>query len=204
MAQTRRRGKELVADILQSTFDLIKTCPYDELTMDKIAEQAHTSKTVLYRRWKTKSDVVMAALRAQIEAGDFTLTPPNTGSLRGDLISLFDLIMDRLEQFHFQNMSGLIMEHAGGISMADYFQKFARENYLTLIIKGFFAQAQARGERNDIPVPDYLYDLPFLLALDLLFGPKPVTRGAFHQLVDTALMPVYQQFLTSNKNTSGQ
>jgi AcrR family transcriptional regulator len=200
MPQTRRRGKKLVADILQATFELIKICPYDDLTMDKIAEQAHTSKTVLYRRWKTKSDVVMAALRAQIETGDFTLTQPNTGSLRGDLIGLFDLIMDRLEQFHFQNMFGLIMEHAGGISMADYFQKFSRQNYLTLIVKDCFAQAQARGEHNDLPIPDYLYDLPFLLALDLLFGPKPVTRAAFHQLVDTALMPVYQQFLTPNKN----
>ena len=146
----------------------------------------------------------MAALRAQIEAGDFTLTPPDTGSLRGDLISLFDLIMDRIEQFHFQHMSGLIMEHAGGISMADYFQKFAHENYLTLIIKDFFSQAQARDERNALPIPDYLYDLPFLLALDLLFGAKPVTRVDFHQLVDTTLMPVYQQFLTSSKKPSDQ
>lgn len=96
------------------------------------------------------------------------------------------------------------MEHAGGISMADYFQKFAHKNYLTLIIKDFFAHAQARGERNDLPIPDYLYDLPFLLALDLLFGAKPVTRADFHQLIDTALMPVYQQFLTSNNKPSDQ
>ncbi len=195
MSQTRRRGKELEADILQATFELIKTCPYDELTMEKIAEQAHTSKTVLYRRWKTKSDVVMAALRAQIEAGDFTLTPPDTGSLRGDLISLFELLMDRLEQFHYQNMSGLIMEHAGSISMADYFQKFAHQNYLTLIVKGFFAHAQARGERNASLIPDYVYDLPILLALDLIFGTEPVTRAAFRQLTDRVLMPVYAQYL---------
>lgn len=204
MPQTRRRGKQLEADILQATFELIATCAYEDLTMDKIAAQAHTSKTVLYRRWKTKADVVMAALRAQIQAGDFTFTPPDTGSLRGDLLSLFETIMARLEQVHFQNMSSLIMEHAGGISMADYFQKLAHKNYLTLIIKDFFAHAEARGERNERQIPDYVYELPILLTLDLIFSGSNLTQADFRQLTDTALMPVYQQFLKPSSRASDE
>lgn len=194
MAQQRRRGKALEDDILQSTFALLQQNAYEDITMDMIAKAARTTKSVLYRRWASKAEIVLAAVRAQNL--DFKIATPDTGSLRGDLLALMDLVADGVQRMRLQNLMGLVQERLGGISMADYFSKFSRRNYLTVMVKGMFAKAEARGERNARPVPANFYDLPVLLLIDLVFGDSDaVTQARLHQLVDEVLMPVYAQFL---------
>lgn len=198
MAQQRRRGQALEDDILQSTFALLQETAYADITMDMIAAAARTTKSVLYRRWSSKSEVVLAAVRAQNT--DFKLTVPDTGSLHADLLALMDLIADGFQRARVQNLMGLLTERLGGISMADYFAKFSRRNHLTVIVQGMFAKARARGELKEKPIPDNLYDLPVLLLIDLVFGGKEeVTVDRLHDLVDQVLMPVYAQFMRTNK-----
>ncbi|MGW6982724.1 TetR/AcrR family transcriptional regulator [Streptomyces sp. NPDC054932] len=55
---------------------------YEALTMEGIAARASCSKSTLYRQWKTKPQLVAAALRAGRRG---TLVTVDTGSLAGDL-----------------------------------------------------------------------------------------------------------------------
>ncbi len=72
------------ADILDATLRLLATAGYDRLTMDGVAIAAKASKATLYRRWTTKSELVVdALLRAR---GAPLLEAPDTGSFRGDLL----------------------------------------------------------------------------------------------------------------------
>lgn len=195
--QQRRRGKALEDDILQSTFQLLQDTAYEDITMDMIAKSARTTKSVLYRRWQSKAEVIMAAVRAQNV--DFKLEVPDTGTLRGDLLALVNLVADGYERARVQNLMGLLRERLGGITMADYFSKFSRRNGLTVIVKGMFTKARARGEVTAEVIPDNLYDLPVLLLIDLLFGDQGAfTRAKLCALVDTVLMPVYRQFMTAD------
>ncbi|MGW4774333.1 TetR/AcrR family transcriptional regulator [Nocardia sp. NPDC004278] len=60
---------------------------YEGVTFEEVARRASASKATLYRRWKSKRDMVVAALKA----GPARREGPNdinTGSLRGDLIAL--------------------------------------------------------------------------------------------------------------------
>ncbi len=59
---------------------------YDRLTMDAVATAAKASKATLYRRWTTKAELVVDAIsRAK---GCPIPDDVDTGSLRGDLISM--------------------------------------------------------------------------------------------------------------------
>jgi AcrR family transcriptional regulator len=53
--------------------------------MDRVADRAGTNKNVIYRRWPSRAALAVAAYR-QIAGGD--QPPPDTGSLRGDVLEL--------------------------------------------------------------------------------------------------------------------
>lgn len=198
--QHRRRGKELEVDILASTLDLLEQTKYEAITMDMIAKHAHTSKSVLYRRWDSKSDIVLAALRTQTTDLVAKMKQvPNTGSLEGDLRELFDLISTLLTNVHYANIIGLMREQLGGISMRDYFDKFVRKNFLSQMVRTFFEHASERGEVDLGHFDEDLYDLPTLVLMDVVFYATDNTsiRQRFDHILSDILMPVYRPFLTA-------
>ncbi|QVI34162.1 hypothetical protein BVJ53_11530 [Lacticaseibacillus chiayiensis] len=196
--QHRRRGKELEADILASTLNLIEQTKYEEITMDMIAKRAHTNKSVLYRRWDSKADIVLAALRTQTTDLAMKMRQtPNTGSLEGDLRTLFDWICTLLTSMHYANIIGLMRERLGGISMRDYFDKFARKNFLSQMVRTFFEHASERGEVDLTHFDEVLYDLPALVLMDAFYATDDTTidRPRLDHILSDILMPVYRPFL---------
>src|SRR5918994_828150 len=61
---------------------LLAEVGYGALTMDAVASEAGVGKATIYRRWRTKQDLVVDTISdlAQSEG-----TSPDTGSLEGDL-----------------------------------------------------------------------------------------------------------------------
>jgi AcrR family transcriptional regulator len=73
-------------EILDATVAVVAEMGYDRLTMDAVATAAKASKATLYRRWTTKAELVVDAIsRAK---GCPIPEDVDTGSLRGDLISM--------------------------------------------------------------------------------------------------------------------
>jgi AcrR family transcriptional regulator len=64
---------------------------YAGLTMDAVAATAGVGKATIYRRWRTKSDLVADAV-AELSA--LTIEAPDTGSLEGDLRLLMRWLVD--------------------------------------------------------------------------------------------------------------
>ncbi|WP_443058018.1 TetR/AcrR family transcriptional regulator C-terminal ligand-binding domain-containing protein [Streptomyces sp. KLMMK] len=64
---------------------------YPGLTVEYVAEQSGVHKTTLYRRWGGVEGLVADALDL---AGEDTWTPPDTGTLRGDLRALAQQVVD--------------------------------------------------------------------------------------------------------------
>src|ERR1700744_4692139 len=81
---TRRRGTALEGAILDAAWDVLQTDGWNGFTFAGVAERARSSKPVLYRRWRTREDLLRATLRRQ---GEVTpVEAPDTGSLRGDTL----------------------------------------------------------------------------------------------------------------------
>lgn len=72
-------------EILDATLEVLDEVGYDLLTMDAVATRAKASKATLYRRWKGKPELVVAAIMAH--KGDSVV--PDTGTLRGDLLEAY-------------------------------------------------------------------------------------------------------------------
>lgn len=194
MVQKRRRGKALENDILTATLDLIGSTKYEDITMDMIAKNAHTNKSVLYRRWESKADIILAALRTQM--GNVKLEVPDTGSIHDDLMALFDQVIDLLEKMNYDYLSGLMMERLGGMSIADFFKQLGSNNYVTHLVQQVMEQGQARGEIDLAAVDEQLLNLPVYLIMDMLFS-KGITlnQKRMHWLVDSVMMPVLKPYL---------
>src|SRR6478736_4610075 len=81
----RRRGQELEDAILAAGWTQLLDGGYHAFTIDAVAEKAETSRSVIYRRWPDRDSLLDATLTYGLNQGRDT-TPPDTGSLRGDMI----------------------------------------------------------------------------------------------------------------------
>ena len=66
---------------------LLADVGYGALTMDAVAAEAGVGKATIYRRWRTKEDLVVDTIS---DLNQELATPPDTGSLEGDLRALTD------------------------------------------------------------------------------------------------------------------
>lgn len=82
----RRRGAELEEALLQATWDELTEVGYGALTFEAVAQRAETSRTVVYRRWATKAELVEAAITF-VGRRDRAIAP-DTGSLREDMLTV--------------------------------------------------------------------------------------------------------------------
>lgn len=79
----RPRDPEVERGILSATQDLLIELGYTGTTIAAVARRAHCGKSAIYRRWTTKADLVVAAVRALHVTADL----PDTGDLREDLLA---------------------------------------------------------------------------------------------------------------------
>jgi AcrR family transcriptional regulator len=80
----RPRDLGIDAAILVAARELLAEVGYAQVTMDATAARAGTSKAAIYRRFKSKAELLFAAA---VHGSDIQV-PADTGSLRGDLLAL--------------------------------------------------------------------------------------------------------------------
>lgn len=83
--RTGGRSARVVRDVLAAALEVFAEQGYAGFSVDDVATRANVNKTTVYRRWPTKADLVGAAL---ISLRDQDPEPPDTGSLRSDLVAL--------------------------------------------------------------------------------------------------------------------
>lgn len=85
---SRRRGDALIQDIFRVTYNLLQTESFTELTFTRVAKDAHTSRSVLYRYWDTPFELALAAVHDKTQSANQLIERPqfDNGSLRADLL----------------------------------------------------------------------------------------------------------------------
>jgi AcrR family transcriptional regulator len=86
-ASNRRAGRPrdpgVEEAILDAVQELLIESGYAGTTIGAVADRARCGRSAIYRRWETKAELVVAAVRAL----QVTVAVPNTGTLRGDLLA---------------------------------------------------------------------------------------------------------------------
>lgn len=80
----RPRSPEVDRAIRRATLDLLAEESFDGLTMEAVAGRAGCGKATIYRRWASKSALVIDAVAGCRDVAD---GPPDTGSARCDLLA---------------------------------------------------------------------------------------------------------------------
>src|SRR6202161_2729160 len=82
----RPRSEKAHKAILAAAAGLLLEHGLAQVSMDAVAERAGVSKATIYRWWPTKETLALDALYTEWAAA--APVPQDTGSLRGDLLSL--------------------------------------------------------------------------------------------------------------------
>ena len=106
---TRRRGTKLTHAIYLATLNELAETSFEELSFDRIAIRAGAGKASLYRRWSSPKELLLEAL-TDPSAGFGTPRPPNTGSVRSDLISTYRSFARVLDQPHGRALRPLMTQ----------------------------------------------------------------------------------------------
>lgn len=88
----RPRSSEADSAILQAAVLLLGESGFQGTTMDQVARRAGVGRATVYRRWRTKEDMLAKALASLV--ADFDV--PETGDLRADLFALTRWLVDGL------------------------------------------------------------------------------------------------------------
>ncbi len=84
----RKRDLTRDPEILEATLQVLAETGYDGMTIDMVATRAKAGKATVYRRWASKSELVIDAVAcmktADIDFDDL----PDTGTLRGDPVAM--------------------------------------------------------------------------------------------------------------------
>ncbi|QKS45817.1 TetR/AcrR family transcriptional regulator [Paenibacillus cellulosilyticus] len=188
---TRRRGSVLEEAILQAAWDELNELGYARLSMEGVAARAQTNKNAVYRRWPNKVKLITAAL-IQF-APKPSLTVPDTGNLRLDLITLLGGIMMPLQLIGAETIRG-IMADAGQEKLAALPSHIGprSEQKLPALIKSILENAEKRGEVTNVQAirPRALSVPVDLIRYEFLTTHEPISDQAIEEIVDEIFLPI--------------
>lgn len=182
----RPRSERAHRAILDAALDLFVEQGYEAMSIEGVAARAGVGKTTIYRRWPSKQDLVIDAIDELI----LVVEPPDTGSLREDLVDLLTQLQVILTSSRAGEVFPRMMPHVAGGSPLG-------RAYLQRVIEPRFAMLRTTlghaVERGEFPA-----DADPELVRGLLVGPllmwkligrltRQGARERAEQIVDTLL-----------------
>ena len=188
MSLTRRRGRELEDALLDAAYAELIEGGLAAFTIDGVASRAQTSRPVLYRRWPTREELVIAAIRHHDE--QHRPPVPDTGTLRGDLIA----VMKGANQHRLQLVAPVLSQLSGyfletGRTPAELRRELIGDRVTSdsVIIR----RAADRGEIDPARITPRIAALPFdLFRHEVLMTQAPVPDEVIEEIVDAIALPL--------------
>ena len=183
----RRRGAELDSAILDAGWEQLLDAGYAGFTIDAVAARSASARSVLYRRWPTRLDLLEAVIRRRGEID--VIAVPDTGTLRGDVLAvLTDFNARRAGTMGlFAALLGAYYDEAGG-SPAKLRALFVPDG--PSIMSQIAERAVARGELATLPPPRVLNLPADLLRHELFMTMAAVPQDTITEIVDDVFLPL--------------
>ena len=155
------RPREERADraILAATLKLMAEKGAHGLRLDDVAGRAGVGKATIYRRYRSKDELITAAVAALVSE----ISVPNSGSTRRDLLAL---MRNAVEVYRGSVQAGVMPSLVEAMSRDAELARLVREGFLARRRAALRAVLERGIERNDLRD-----DLDVELALDVLGGP---------------------------------
>ncbi|PSL57168.1 TetR family transcriptional regulator [Saccharothrix carnea] len=187
--KSRRRGAQLEQAILDAAWDELREVGYSRLTIEAVAARAGTSKPVIYRRWGGRAELVLAAWARNLPVEP---EPPDTGTLRGDLHTLFSRIAHRADTMMNEMVAGVMGEAFRHPEVAALLgERLANPSPLTDTVRTIVDNAVRRGELPPVDLPPRVLRLPLdLIRTESMTCGVPAVDETVESLVNDVYVPL--------------
>jgi AcrR family transcriptional regulator len=184
IGRPRDQGRDQA--IHQAAIAVLADVGFDRTTIEAIAQRAHVGKATIYRRYRNKEEIVMAAMR---EHTICTLPQIDCGNLRDDLVTLIsehvkllkgpdgELMMSILSIAHRDPELGKLLNKNNPIDTDSQ-------------ASAIFERAISRGEvSKNFNFNFFSEVVPSIITHRIFITHQPVNKVFIEQLVDELLMP---------------
>jgi AcrR family transcriptional regulator len=189
----RKRDPSRDAQLLEATLELLAEVGAASLTMDLVAARAGAGKATLYRRWTSKTELVIDAV-AHMKRNQVDLQRlPNTGTLRGDLLALFKPQSLEERERKLKIMTGL----ASLLSQDQALAEAANDAVVQPWAEAHLALMRRAAARGEVPPSADLGTLsqiiPSMAAYRTLVQRKPIDLAFLVSMVDGVILPALRR-----------
>lgn len=162
---------------------------YGALTMEAVAVVAGVSKATIYRRWPTKTDLLVSVIDA---ASDDTLRFVPSGSLRDDLVALLSALAHVLAGPGGAASHALLSAAAGEPAMVVAFREGPMARW-GAAFEAVFAAAEARGELSPGTATSHAAEAgPSILLKRWSITGEEISPALARSVVDEVMMPLLE------------
>jgi AcrR family transcriptional regulator len=166
---------------------LLADVGYGALTMDAVAAEAGVGKATIYRRWRTKEDLVVDTIS---DLNQELASPPDTGSLEGDLRVLTDQMRAVITGPTGAATLSLLSTIPHQPALAQAFQAGPLEIWHKVFAE-VWGRAEQRGEVGPGMAGSILAEATTALMVQrwLMTG-QPVDQAFTDEMLDTVVFPL--------------
>jgi AcrR family transcriptional regulator len=179
----RPRSARTEQAIIEATLGLLSEVGYGGLSIEGVAARAGVAKTTIYRRWRTKAELAVAAAEELAQK----VRVPDTGSTLEDLVLLLrDIIKVYRTTVAGRILPGLIAEWADNPELAAVFRRFfgSRREIMLQVLKSGVSQGELRPDLDPELTADLLYGPIYYR---LLVSGAPLTAALANRIVDAVI-----------------
>jgi AcrR family transcriptional regulator len=185
----RRRGAALASAILEAVLAELAEVGYARLSVERVAERAGASKASLYRRWPSKVELVMDAVYHLLPD---PASPPDTGSLRGDLLAVMRAVAEQLAGPAGQALGGVLSDALGDPEKARRVRSYARGSSQAGM-REVVRRAIARGEVDPAAVTERRLEAGHaMMRHHFITRGVPIPDDVIVEIVDEVTIPLLQ------------
>jgi AcrR family transcriptional regulator len=198
----RPRDPQIDIAVLDATLVVLDESGYGRLTLEEVARHAGTTKPAIYRRWRNRQQLVLAALRVRL--GD--LRAPDTGCTLCDLDECLKLFAAAFRRMPPDVVGPVFADCAGDRDLRAAFMSTLFDPPRAAV-KETLDRAHARGDLREEIDRDLVLDLiGSFVHYRALFGHARTSPAEIERAVEALLQGIasdYPRLLEQSRRVSG-
>ena len=166
---------------------LLAEVGYGALTMDAVAAEAGVGKATIYRRWRTKHDLVVDTIS---DINRAIAVPPDTGSVETDARALMDLVVTTVQSPAGAAIRSLLPAMQYQPALVEAFRKGPLAVWRNAFA-AMWARAEARGEvRPGMKGTVTAEAMSALIVQRWLLTGEPLGNSYVDEVFETVVLPL--------------
>ncbi|MGW0538281.1 TetR/AcrR family transcriptional regulator [Streptomyces sp. NPDC003032] len=173
--------------ILDATLALLTEVGYEQLSMEGVSSRSGAAKTTIYRRYRDKAALVVAAVEYRSNAAP---PEPAASDLRGDLLGLVTWLGRQIAEQEIGLLGALFAGMRSDARLAEEMRRILRRDE-AVVTDESLRKALRHGEQLTPKAAELFAEVaPAVIVHRIVMGGEPCDEPFVEHLVDDILLPL--------------